>query len=171
MGAGVTFGFQGWGGLGGGEVVGFDGVAGADDLGVLQAGDGPDEVILDLEGQGGGDAVDVELAGVAALRLQEDLVAFLLGKAHHLVLHGRAVAGADALDFARIHCRFVDIGPDDVVRLGCRVGDPAGNLFHVERYITPGVEGELVGTGRWEARRGGDRETWGRGEAFGFILP
>jgi hypothetical protein len=118
---------------------------------LLQAGDGPDEVILDLEGQGGGDAVDVEFAGVAALRFQEDLVALLLGKADDLVLHGGAVAGAHALDFARIHGRFVDIGPDDVVRLGGGVGDPAGNLFHVERYIAPGVERELVGTGAGEA--------------------
>jgi hypothetical protein len=136
--------------LGGRAVVVFDGVAGPDDLGLLEAGDGPDEVILDLEGQGGGDAVDVEFAGVTALGFQEDLVTLLLGKADHLVLHGGAVARPHALDFARIHGRFVDIGPDDVVRLGGRVGDPAGNLFHVERYRLPPIQGELMGAGGWQ---------------------
>ena len=87
--------------LGRRAVVVFHGVARADDLGILQPGDGADEVVLDLVGQRGGDAVDVELAGVAALRLQEDLVALLLGEADHLVLDGRAVARADALDHAR----------------------------------------------------------------------
>ena len=136
--------------LGGRAVIILHGIAGADDLGVFEAGDGPDEVVLDLEGQGGGDAVDVEFAGVAALGFEEDLVPLLLRKAHHLVLHRGAVARSDTLNVAGIHGRLVDVRPDDVVRLGGRVGDPAGNLFHVERYGAPGVEGELVRAGGWK---------------------
>ena len=98
--------------------------------------------MLHLIGQGSGDAVDVELASVTTLRFQENLVSFFLCKAHHLVLHRGAIPRTHTLNPARIHGRLVDIRPDNVVRLRVRVGDPAGDLFHVELIRQPGVEGK-----------------------------
>ena len=59
------------------------------------------QFVLDVEGQAGGDAVGIELVGGQAFGLQEDLVAFLVGKAVDLVLDAGAVARAHALDLAR----------------------------------------------------------------------
>jgi len=53
---------------------------------------------LHLDGQRRGHAVDVDLVGVKALRLEEELVLRLVGEADDLVLDGRAVARADGLD-------------------------------------------------------------------------
>ena len=82
--------------------------------------------------------------GVAALRLEEYLMPFLLGKAHHLVLDGGAIAGSHSLNHPTIHGRLIEVIPDNIVGLGVGVGDPAGQLFHVELLISPGVEGEDV---------------------------
>src|SRR5579862_3504075 len=58
-----------------------------------------------------------------------------LAKAHDLVLDGRAIARAAALDLPRIHGRAVHVGANDVVRrrrgprdatLNLRVGDMVG---------------------------------------------
>ena len=82
-------------------------------------------------------------------------MALLLGKTHHLVLDRRAIAGSNPLNAAAIHGRFVQIGPDDLVGLRRGVGDPAGNLFHVEHFRPPAVEGEQ-GTAA-QFRAGGSR--------------
>ena len=129
--------------LGGRAVIILHCVAGTDDLGLFQTRDAADEVVLYLIGQGSGDPIDIELAGVATLRFQENLVPFLLRKAHHLVLDRRTITRPNTLDPAAIHRRLVQIRPDNVMCLRVRVGDPAGDLFHVERYRPPGVEGEL----------------------------
>ena len=142
--SGDAFGFAGGEELGGGAEIVFHRVAGADHLGIFQTWHGAQEGVLDLVGEGGGNAIDVNFMGVAALWLQEKLMAILLCKADHLVLDGGTIARPNALDLAGIHRGFVEILPDDVVRGGVGVGDPAGDLFHVERGIAPGIEGEEV---------------------------
>ena len=82
-------------------VVVFDGVAPAQHLGVLQAGDEAEHPLLHVLGQAGGDAVAVIFERVAAFRLQENLVAVLVGEADDLVLDGRAVARPAALRSGR----------------------------------------------------------------------
>ena len=113
------------------EEVVFDGVAGAGDVGVFHAGDAAHQGQLGIERQRGGNAVGVDLHHIQAFGLDEDLVAVLLGKAHHLVLDRRAVARADAFDLARIQRRTVQRAADDVVGLLAGVGDPAADLARV----------------------------------------
>ena len=76
------------------EVVVLDGIAGPQDVRVLQARDRAHQRQLDVERQAGRDAVRVELVGRQAFGLEEDLVARLVGEAVDLVLDGRAVARA-----------------------------------------------------------------------------
>ena len=69
---------------------------------------------------------------------------FFVCKAYHLVFNGRAIARARALDHAAIHGGLMKITGDDFVGFGIGVGDPTRHLFHVERWIGPGVQGENV---------------------------
>ena len=71
-------------------------------------------------------------------------MAILIGEAHHLVLDRGAVTGADALDLAGIHRRLVEVRENGFVGDRPGVGDPTGQLFHVERRVGPAVQGEDV---------------------------
>ena len=113
------------------EVVVFDGIAGARDVGLLEAADGTHQRQLHVERQAGGDAVGIDLVRVQPFRLEEDLVAVLVGEAHHLVLDGRAVARPDAFDDAGVHRRAVQAGADDFVGALVGVGDVARHLARV----------------------------------------
>ena len=64
-------------------------------------------------------------------RLQKDLVAWLVGKAVHLVLDAGAVARAHAFDHTGEHRAAVKPGTDDLVRARIGVGDPARHLPRV----------------------------------------
>ena len=81
---------------------------------------------------------------VPTLRLQKNLVAFLLGETHHLVLDRRTIARPDPFDDAAIHRRLIEVSSDDLVGSGVGVGDPAGELFHVELRVAPWVQSEKV---------------------------
>ncbi len=111
--AGDFFVLQGGQQLGGVHAVVLDGVGRTGHLGVLQAGDGVEHLHLHLLGQGGGEALDVQLLGVQPHGLHKELVAGLVGEADHLVLNGGAVPGADPLDDPGIEGGAVQIGPDD----------------------------------------------------------
>ena len=67
--------------LGGVDGVVLDGVAGAQHLGVLEAGDGAHDLPLHFHRQRGGHAVDVDLVGVEAFGLEEELVLLLVREA------------------------------------------------------------------------------------------
>ena len=49
-------------------------------------------------------------------------MSLLLGEADYFILNARAIAGADAVDFARIQGRAVQILKNDLLGLGARVG-------------------------------------------------
>src|SRR5690606_9134284 len=73
----------------------------------------------------------IDLADVQALGFDEDLVAVLLGEAHHLVLDRRTVARANAFDLSRIQRRTIERAADDVVRAFAGLRDPARDLARV----------------------------------------
>ncbi len=125
-------------------VVVFDGVTRAHDFGVFQAGNGADEFVLDLEGETGGNAVDVIFGGVATLGFEEELVALLFGELDDLVFDRGAISRAGAFDSAGIHGGLIEIGADDVVGAGVGMGDPARYLFHVELSVRQAVQRENV---------------------------
>jgi hypothetical protein len=65
---------------------------------MLEPADRAHEFALHVEGQARRDAVGVDLVGVQALGLDENLVREFVGEAHDLVLDRRAIARPDALD-------------------------------------------------------------------------
>ena len=65
---------------------------------MLQTGNSLHELQLDMRRQCGAHALHIHLVRAASLRLDEELVSVLVGKAHQLRLDGRAVARADTLD-------------------------------------------------------------------------
>ena len=79
----------------------FDGVAGAQHLGVLEAGDRVQNCKLHFDRQRCAHAVDVDLVRVQAFGLEEELVRRLVGKLDDLVFDRRAVARADGLGSGR----------------------------------------------------------------------
>jgi hypothetical protein len=99
-------------------------------------------VILDVEGKAGRNAVHVNFAGVAALRLQEKLVAGFLGKLDDLILDRGTIARAHPFNAARIERRLMEVLTDDGVGLLGRMSDPTGYLFHVELVPLNAIEGK-----------------------------
>ena len=151
-------------------VIVFDGVAGAHHDGMFQTGDGVDHGLLHVQRQTCGDAVGIDLRAVQTFGLQKDLVPFALGKAGHLVLDGRTVAGARALDDPGEQGRAVEAGTDG--RMGGLVGpgDVAGHLRQHRAGTTEaearrrGIAGLFLQLGKvdgrpQQARRGAGLET------------
>ena len=85
-----------------GEIV-LDGVGGAEDFGVFAADDGLDHLHLDLEREGGREAVDVDFVRRDAFRFEKQLLSLLLREFDDFVFDGGAIARADALDDAGVH--------------------------------------------------------------------
>src|SRR5258706_9639156 len=87
-----------------------------------------DDAILDVWRERGRDAVQVEPGMRETLRLDEDLVAWLVGEADDLVLDRRAVAGAGRLDLAGVHRRTVKVRADQIMGNGAGVGQVTEHL-------------------------------------------
>ncbi len=85
--------------------------------------------------QTGRNPVDIIFLRVTALWFQEQLMRTPIGKFDHFVLDRGAVPRACAFDSAGVKRRPVEIGPNDLVRAGSRLSDPARHLFHVELPI------------------------------------
>ena len=117
------------------EIVVFDGVAGAQDVGVFQAFHRAHEGKLDVKRQAGGDAVGVVFVRGQAFGLKEDLVAVFVSEAVDFVFDRRAVARPHAFDFAGKHRAAVEACADDVVGLRVGVGNPARHLARVHRRV------------------------------------
>ena len=95
---------------------------------MLKAGDEPDHRVLNVAGQTGREAVDVDLAGVPPFRFQEQLVPRAVGKADDFGLKRGAVAGPHRFDLAGVHRRPVQVRLHQLVDGRIGVGDPAGKL-------------------------------------------
>ena len=78
--------------------------------------------------QGGGEALNIELFRVQTHRLDEQLVARLVGEGHDLRLDRRAVARADALDHAGVDRAAVEVRADDGMRALVGIGQVAHGL-------------------------------------------
>ena len=121
-----------------------DGVAGAQHLGVFEAGNRLQDRQLHFDRQRSAHAVDVNLVRVQAFGFEEELVHFLVGELDDLVFDRRAVARADRLNLPAVHGRAVHVLADDAMRLGRGVGDVAGDLRVVMRDAL-GAETERCG--------------------------
>ena len=121
-----------------------DGVAGAQHLGRLEAGNRGDDRQLHVDGQRGAHAVDVDLVRLQALGFQVKLVRFLVGKFDDLVFDRGAIARADAVDLAAVHRRAMHVFADDAVRFLRGVGDVARHLLLRD---LAGAEAERRGIG------------------------
>ena len=155
------------------EVVVFDGIAWAQDVGILHAFHRADEFELYVERQAGGDAVGVELVGREAFGFEVDLVRRLVGEAVNLVFDGRTIARTDAFDDAGVHGRPVESAADDIVGAFVGVSDPARHLARMlfgaaeKREHGNGIEvtglffenGEVDGTAVDARRRTGFQPT------------
>ena len=109
-------------------VVVFDRVARPRHVRPLQAAYRMHDTQLHVEWQRGRDAVRIDLVGIEALRLQEDLVRGASGEAADLVLDRRAVARPGALDLAVVERRAVARRVYQRVRCLVRGGDMARYL-------------------------------------------
>ena len=126
--------------LGGVDRVVLDGVAGAQHLGLVEAGDGVHDLPLHLHGQRGGHAVDVDLVGVEAFGLKEELVLGFVGEFDDFVFDRRAIARADALDAARVHGRAVNVFADEAQGFRRCKSDVAAHL-RLEDFFGAEAEG------------------------------
>ena len=122
------------------EVVVLNGIARAQDVGVLHAGHAAHQGVLDIKRQAGGDAVGVNLVGRQALGFQKNLVAVFVGEAVDLVFHARAIAWPYPFDLAGEHGAAVKAGADDVVGALVGVGDPTRHLAWV--HLGPAHDAE-----------------------------
>ena len=105
-----------------------DRVGAAGHLRVLEPRQRVQHLDLHILRQGGGEALNVELFRVQTHRLDEQLVARLVGEGHDLRLDGRAVARADALDHAGVDRAAVEVRADDGVRALVGIGQVAHGL-------------------------------------------
>ena len=112
--------------LGGIDRVVLDGVAGAQHLGVLEAGNGGEDRQLHLDRQRGAHAVEIDLVGVQALGFEIKLMGFLVGKLDDLVLDRGTVARPGGLNLAAVHGRAMHVLANDAMRFRRGVGDVAG---------------------------------------------
>ena len=128
------------------DAVVFDGVGIAHDLYMFQPRHGAVHGQLHVVRQRRAHALHVHLVRARAFGFQKDLVPFLVGKAHHLVFDGRAVARSRALDDARIQRRAVQVGADDGVRLFVGIGQIAGRLRlrHPLRQVRKGIDARVA---------------------------
>ena len=113
------------------EIVVFDGITGAQYVGVLHAFDRLHHLQLDVERQRGGYAVGVQLMGGQTLGLDKDLVLVLVSETVNLVLDGRAVARAHPFDHTGVHRRAIQVVADDLVGALVGVGNPAIDLLRM----------------------------------------
>jgi hypothetical protein len=78
-------------------------------------------------------AVDVDLVHIQAFRLQENLVALAVGKAHHFVFERRAIARTDAGNLSVVQRRSPDVLPHEIVRARARIQHVTRNAVGADR--------------------------------------
>ena len=99
---------------------------------MLQAGQRVDQLRLHVRRKAHRVAVDVDLVDVEALRFEKQLMAFPIGKAHHLVFERRTVAWPDSLNLAVVERRLRDRRADEIVHGGRGVDVVALDLIALD---------------------------------------
>ena len=110
------------------DVVVLDRVARPDHAGIFQPGNGPEQRLLHIAGQGGRNPVRIDRVVVEPFRLEVDLMARFVGEADDLVLDRRAIARPGAADLAGIDRRAMQVGADQIVAGGAGMGQMTGDL-------------------------------------------
>ena len=98
--------------------------------------------MLNVGRKGSGKSLNIHFLVFLAHGFDEKLMALLVCKAHDLILNGRAVPRARAVDMSRIHSASVDIILDDFMRFGVGVNDMARGLYKAVKGIG-GSEGRV----------------------------
>ena len=145
---------------------------------MFQALDGAVELQLHLLGQGAAHALHVHFLGVLTAGFNKELVARLVGKAHHLVLKAGTVARSHALDPAGIERRAVNVFQDHLLGAVVRPADVAFDLVVAEALGLIGKRlrrliallhlqfGEVDRTAEHTRRRAGLKPAQGQAEVF-----
>ena len=110
------------------DAVILDRVGAAGHLRVLEPRQRVQHLDLHILRKGGGEALNVELLRVEPHRLDEQLVARLVGEGHDLRLDRRAVARSDALDHAGVDRAAVEVCADDGMCALVGIGKVADSL-------------------------------------------
>ena len=116
----------------------FDGIGRADDVDMLQPGDGMQKLQLHVERQRGGKPLQIHLISLRAAGLDKDLMPLLIRKAHDLIFDAGAVPRADPLDFPAVERGAVEIFENDAPRLRIRPRDVAGLRIRQRRLCLKG---------------------------------
>ena len=114
------------------EVV-LDGVARSQQHGILEPRQRVHEIRLHVARQRHRKAVDINLARIDPLRLEEDLVALFVGEADDLVLERRAVARPDPADLAVEQRRAIEVRSHEIAHAIVRVEQIAVDLRTLDR--------------------------------------
>ena len=111
------------------DAVILDRVAGAHDARLLQARNRMQESLLHIDGKARRHALHIDFLCMPSFRLQEELVAILVGEAKDLRLDGRTIARTDPFDDTICHRRPIDVRTNDLMRLLVRVRQIAWKLL------------------------------------------
>ena len=106
----------------------FNGIGKARNLAMLQTGNRAVHSNLHILRQRGAHALNIHLLGIFSFGLYEKLMAFLIRKAHHLILDGRTIARACSLNHTAEHRRAVEVIPNNLMCFFVGIGQPAKNL-------------------------------------------
>jgi hypothetical protein len=87
---------------------------------------------LHVDGEARRDPIGVDLTGMQALGLQEELMTLLVGKSNDLVFDRGTIPGPYAIDVPGKHGRPMQVFPNDVVGLFVGPSDVAGHLRHLD---------------------------------------
>src|SRR5581483_7344068 len=110
-----------------------DGVAGTQQHSVLESGQRMHQIRLHVARQRHRKAIHVNLARVDPFRLEEDLMAFLVGEANDLVLERRAIARTDPADLTVEQRRSIDIRANEIAHAIVGVNEIAVDLRTIDR--------------------------------------
>ncbi len=119
-----------------------------DDRG-LEAGQGPDDTVLNIWRQRRGNPIQIEPRMLQSLGLDEDLMAFFVGKADHFVLDGRTVPRTGCLDLAGVHRRAVQVRTDQLVGDGTGICNVTEHLRERDRIREDGEGPRSCVADRW----------------------
>ncbi len=110
------------------NAVVFYGISIARDFAMLQPGNRAVHGNLHIFRQGRGHPLNIHFFRIFTLRLHKKLVTFLIGKTHHLVLYGRAIARPCAFNQPAEQRRAVEVVAYDLMGFFVGIGQPAERL-------------------------------------------
>jgi hypothetical protein len=114
--------------LGGVEKVVFNGISRCEKLRALEAGDGMDHILLDVEGQAVRGAVGIHFQHSPALGFNKHMMVGMMRKFDDLVLDRRTIADAGPFDQPAVERGVLEMAPDDIEGALGGMREPARDL-------------------------------------------